>query len=78
MSACRLTGCVSCEEKLQLVNSYAASVASYYAAVAELEQGMVTGSRDTYAEQQELAEEARIACEAARKQLDDHLSAHGC
>ena len=78
MSACRLAGCVSCEEKLQLVNSYAAAVASYYASVAELEQGMVTGSRDTYAEQQELAEEARMACEAARKDLDAHLLAHGC
>ncbi len=78
MSACRLPGYVSCEEKIQLVANYAATVANYYAAVAELERGMVTGSRDTYARQQLLAGEARIASEAARQELDDHLLAHGC
>jgi hypothetical protein len=38
-----------CPQKVQLVAEYGAAVAAYYAAVDELEQGMITGSAEIFA-----------------------------
>ena len=69
---------VSCEDKIQLVANYGAAVAGYYSAVSELEEGMISQSKEIYAARRRSVEEARMICEAARKELDDHVSAHGC
>jgi hypothetical protein len=69
---------VFCEEKIQLVANYAAAVAAYYAAVGNLEAGMITGSAEVYRNLRQATEEARAICEAARKELDEHESRHRC
>ena len=69
---------VFCEEKILLVANYGAAVTGYCAAVAELEKGMIRDSREVYAERRRSVEVARLICEAARKELDDHVSADGC
>jgi hypothetical protein len=66
------------EKKIQLVIDYAAAVAAYHSAVAELERGMVSGSRELFMEQLRWVEEARIASEAARTALAEHIAADGC
>jgi hypothetical protein len=67
-----------CEEKIRLVIKYGTAVAAYYSSVAQLEQGMISGSGELYAEHRRSTEEARLTCEAARMELDDHVSADGC
>lgn len=67
-----------CEEQLRLVTDYGAAVAAYYAAITRLEQGMISGSREIYAQLRWATEEARMQCETARKALDDHGKEHGC
>ena len=67
-----------CDKKIQLVIEYAAAMARYYQAVAELERGMVSGSKELYTERHRLAEEARIMCEAARLELDGHVKTDQC
>ena len=69
---------VFCEEKMLLMANYGAAAAEYYASVAKLEQGMIRGSRKTYAELRRSVEMARIICEATLRELDDHVSADGC
>jgi hypothetical protein len=69
---------VFCEEKILLMANYGAAAEKYCASVAKLEQGMIRGSRETYAELRRSVEIARIICEAALKELDDHVSAHSC
>jgi len=69
---------VFCEEKILLMANYGAAAAKYCAAVATLEQGMIRGSRETYAERRRSVETVRIICEAALSELDDHVSEHGC
>jgi hypothetical protein len=65
-----------CEEKVLLMANYGAASTAYYASVSKLEQGMIRGSRETYAGQS--VEIARIICEAALKELDDHVFTDGC
>jgi hypothetical protein len=67
-----------CDKKIQLVIEYAATMARYYHAVAELERGMVSGSKELFIERHRLAEQARIMCEDARQELDGHVKADGC
>ena len=69
---------VFCEEKVVLMANYGAAAVAYCAAVTKLEQALIRGSRETYAEQRRSVEMARIICEAALKELDDHVSADGC
>ena len=69
---------VFCEQKILLMANYGAAAAEYGAAVAKFEQTMIRGSRETYAERRRSVEMARIICEAALKELDDHVSADGC
>jgi hypothetical protein len=69
---------VFCEEKMLLMANYGAAAAQYHASVAQLEQGMIRGSKKTYAELRRSVEMARIICEAALRELDDHVSADGC
>jgi hypothetical protein len=69
---------VFCEEKILLVANYGAAVTDYCATVAELEKAMIRDSREVYAERRRRVEVARIICEAALKELDDHVSADGC
>ena len=71
-------GASFCATKVQLVAEYSAAVAAYYSAIGELEQGMVTGSREVYAFQRRASDEARALCEAARQQLDEHIAEHQC
>jgi len=69
---------VFCEHKIVLMANYGAAAVAYCAAVSKLEQALIRGSRETYAEQRRSVEMARIICEAALKELDDHVSADGC
>jgi hypothetical protein len=69
---------VFCEDKVVLMANYGAAAVAYGAAVSKLEQALIRGSRETYAEHRRLVEMARIICEAALKELDDHVSADGC
>jgi hypothetical protein len=69
---------VFCEEKILLMTNYAAAVGEYCAAVSKLEEGMIRGSREAYAELRRSVEIARIICEAALKELDDHVAADSC
>jgi hypothetical protein len=67
-----------CEDQLRLVADYSAAVAAYYASVSRLEQGMISGSKDIYTRLRRATEEARLVCEAARNELDEHAKTHGC
>jgi len=58
---------VLCEE-IQLVADYASAVTEYYAAVRELEAGLITGSADIYTKLRQATEGARALCEAALKE----------
>jgi len=69
---------VFCEEKILLAANYGAAAAAYGAAIAELEQTMIRDSREVYAQRRQTVEVTRIMCEAALKELDDHVSGHGC
>jgi hypothetical protein len=69
---------VFCEEKIVLVANYAAAMTAYVAAVTQLEKGMIRASREVYAERRRLVEVARIVCDAALKELDDHVSGDCC
>jgi hypothetical protein len=69
---------VFCEEKIFLMASYGAAAKEYCAAVAELEETMIRDSREVYAQRRKNVEVARIVCETALKELDDHVSAHLC
>jgi hypothetical protein len=69
---------VFCEEKMLLMANYGAAAAQYHASVVKLEQGMIRGSKKTYAELRRSAEMARIVCEAALRELDEHVSTDGC
>jgi len=75
--ACLKLG-VFCETKMLLMANYGAASAEYCAAVAVLEQMMIRASKEVYAERRQTLEVVRIICEAALKELDDHVSAHGC
>jgi hypothetical protein len=67
-----------CEDQIFLVANYGGAIAAYYAAVVKLEQGVISGSREIYAERRLATEEARLLCETARKELDQHIAEHGC
>ena len=67
-----------CEEKIQLVINYAAAAAEYSDAVAEFERMMVCASYEVFAELRRSTDEARLKCEAARQELDNHVPMHGC
>jgi hypothetical protein len=69
---------VFCEEKVLLVANYGAAASEYFASVSQLERGMIRASREKYAELRRSVETARMRCEAALKELDDHVSADGC
>ena len=69
---------VFCEERIFLMVNYGAAGAAYGAAIAELEQTMIRDSKEVYAQRRQKVEVARIICEAALKELDDHVSGHGC
>ena len=68
----------SVKRKIGLVANYCAAVSAYHSAIRELEQGMITGSSEIYIERRKVTEEARVLCEKARKELDDHEAKHGC
>ena len=69
---------VFCEEKIVLVANYAAAMTAYLAAVTQLEKRMIRDSKEVYAERRRLVEVARIVCEAALKELDDHVATDRC
>jgi hypothetical protein len=69
---------VFCEEKVLLVANYGSAASDYFASVSQLERGMIRASRETYAELRRSVEAARMRCEAALTELDDHVSADGC
>jgi len=69
---------VFCEEKVVLMANYGAAAVAYCAAVTKLEQAMIRGSREIYAEQRRSVEMTRIICEAALKELDNHVNVDGC
>ena len=69
---------VFCEEKILLVANYGAALDEYHRAAAEFEAGMIRDSKEVYAERRRQLEVARIICEAALKDLDDHVSSDGC
>lgn len=66
-----------CEDQILLMANYSAAVAAYYSTVVQLEQ-QIRGSGEIYQQQRRLSEKARMMCEAARKELDQHVTAHGC
>jgi hypothetical protein len=59
-------------DKVRLVANYASAVAAYYAAVAELEVAMISGSGQIYTKLRGASEVARAVCEKALKKLDEH------
>jgi len=63
---------------IELMANYSTAAAAYCFSVAELEEGMITGSRQVFAARRRSAEEARAICEAALKELDDHVSERHC
>ena len=67
-----------CEEKIVLVANYAAAMTAYLDAVTQLEKSLIRDSKEVYAERRRLVEVARIVCEVALKELDDHVSADQC
>ena len=67
-----------CEEKLQLVASYAGAVCAYCAALAELEFAMIAASAEVYSRLRQKTEAARASFEAARKELEEHEVSHEC
>jgi hypothetical protein len=69
---------VFCEEKILLVANYGAAATQYYNAVARLEKTMIRDSKEAYTELRRSVEVARMICEAALKELDDHVAADGC
>jgi hypothetical protein len=69
---------VFCERKIVLTANFGAAASAYCAAVAELEKGMIRDSREVYAVRRRAVEVARINCEAALKELDDHVSVDRC
>jgi len=69
---------VFCEKKILLTANYGAAAAAYYAAVTELEKGMIRDSKEVFAERRRAVELARILSEAALKELDSHVFADGC
>ena len=69
---------VFCEDKIVLMANYGAAAVAYCASVSKLEQALIRGSREVYAERRRAVEMTRIICEAALKELDDHVSADGC
>jgi hypothetical protein len=69
---------VFCEQKICLMANYGSAAAEYCATVVELERTMIRDSKEVYAQRRRTTEVARIFCEAALRELDDHVSAHGC
>jgi hypothetical protein len=68
----------SAKRRILLTANYGSAGAGYGAAIAELEQTMIRDSKEVYAQRRQRVEVARIMCEAALKELDDHVSGHGC
>jgi hypothetical protein len=69
---------VFCERKVLLVANYGAAALEYCAAVGRLENTMIRDSKEVYSNLRRSVEVARISCEAALKELDDHVAADGC
>jgi len=67
-----------CEKKIQLMIEYSAAMTTYYHAVIEMEQGMISGSKELFTERRRSAEKARLECEAVRQELAAHIAADGC
>jgi hypothetical protein len=69
---------VFCEQKIVLMANYGSVTAKYWAAVSEFEQTMIRESEEVYAQRRRTVEVARVICEAALRELDDHVSTHCC
>jgi hypothetical protein len=67
-----------CEQQIELLANYSAAATAYCASVARLEQALIGRSAEIYAERRRASEEARIACDAARQELEHHETAHQC
>ncbi len=63
-----------CEEKIRLIESYAAATSTVYIAVTNLR--LKTGLK--FREALATSEKARAACVKARRALRDHTHRHGC
>jgi cupin superfamily acireductone dioxygenase involved in methionine salvage len=63
-----------CRQRDRLAERYAEAVKAYSDAV----NGLRALRGYQFIQQHELAEQARTACEAVRKSLQDHEHEHGC
>jgi hypothetical protein len=69
---------VFCERKIFLMANYGSAAANYCAAVSEFEQTMIRDTKEMYARRRRTVEVARVICESALRELDDHVSTHCC
>jgi hypothetical protein len=67
-----------CEEKVQLVNSFAAAADQYSAAIAELRARMAISPKQEYERLRIAVEVTRLASEEARIALERHTASHHC
>jgi len=67
-----------CEEKIRLVAEYSAAVSAYFSSVSELEHEMISRSREIYSERYLRSETMRHLVDTTRRELEDHVSEHGC
>ena len=72
------SGSQFCKKKVRLVAEYGAAVAALFSAVSELERSMIAQSGKLYKDRYIETEAARHLVETARKELEDHVSAHQC
>ena len=67
-----------CEEHSKLFHAYQEAVALFSTTLNARQATLVTAPRDEYPRMTEYVEQARLASEDARAELDRHITAHGC
>ena len=69
---------MSCEQKEALLQADSAALRFYTFAAKQLAEARAAGSKRAYEDAMRIAEDARNQYEAGRRELEAHISAHGC
>ena len=69
---------LGCDERARLLNEYNSATMAFSASVAELVQKAGTTLQGEYNRLKNAADQARIAAEQARLNLEKHIAEHGC
>ena len=69
---------LGCDERARLLNEYNSATMAFSASVAELVQKPGTTLEGEYKRLKNAADQARIATEQARLNLEKHIAEHGC